>query len=754
MRKILSLLIVAFAVILNLYLYFPETKILADPNDNIFQYSLVYRTNWVWENYGCPFSLSCLPNLIDHNVTYWAEGYALPFYYSHLPQIAIVASHKLLIYPLTSLIAKAVSLYQYYNWTKYLLLALFPLPVFLALRIAGFAPLASAVVALFASHYSTDGLYGIDPPSFLWRGYGLTSQLYAMTFMPLSLAFAYKSMKTPKIINKNSLLAILFLVLTTAGHLGMGIISILFIFPFIFLDLHKRLLIDRAKKLLFIVFSLIFILSYWIVPILLYNNYHIISFWDPLWKFDSYGWYEVVKQFLSGQTFDWQRTPLITFLTLLGFFVLLLETKLFVFALSFAAMMLLYFGRTTWGGAIDLIPGLSDFHLHRFIVGIHIASLFLLAASFNWFLQVFENFVRTIKKRLPRLETEFPQIKYLSLALFLSFFAVIFYFSLQQTLKYNSLNSRWIGEANTAYRYDEKNFQQLISYLKTLPPARIYAGRPGNWGHDFRLGSSQIYMLLSVVGLDITQFLPETWSMMSENDQNFDERVLADYDLLNTRYIVSPKFNDFPKEAKLAKEFGPFKVYSVPTGGWFDVVSSPMFVETDKTNFINLVHLWHRSYPRTWKMHPLISVDKNPVIPDGMERRLKMVDEVTYRENGEEKNIFAGFPFVFPQATPSGKIISEKVEKQSYSATVEVPANCRNCLIMFKMSYHPNWRTYLDGTETEKFAVFPYYVAVPASPGRHTIEVVHRPHKLKIFLLFAEFPILAAFIIYFRKKPR
>jgi len=89
----------------------------------------------------------------------------------------------------------------------------------------------------------------------------------------------------------------------------------------------------------------------------------------------------------------------------------------------------------------------------------------------------------------------------------------------------------------------------MLSYLKNLPATRIYAGRPGNWGHDFRLGSSQIYMLLSVFGMDITQFLPETWSMMSENDQNFDERVLADYDLLNTRYIVSPKFNDFPKEA-------------------------------------------------------------------------------------------------------------------------------------------------------------------------------------------------------------
>src|SRR3989304_6251758 len=118
--KYISYLIVSFAIILNLYLYFPETKILADPNDNIFQFSLVNRTNWVWQNYGCPLSLSCLPNLVDHLVPNWAEGYPLPFYYSHIPQIAIVSSYNLLINPIINpLIANyqlPITLYEYYNW--------------------------------------------------------------------------------------------------------------------------------------------------------------------------------------------------------------------------------------------------------------------------------------------------------------------------------------------------------------------------------------------------------------------------------------------------------------------------------------------------------------------------------------------------------------------------------------------------------------------------------------------------------------
>src|SRR3989344_2640379 len=193
--KHLSYLILILTIGFNLYLYYPETKILADPNDNIFQYSLVARTDWVWKNYGCPFSLSCLPNLVDHNVTAWAEGYPLPFYYSHIPQIITVGSYHMFVKPLASLFQAELPLYQYYNFSKYLLLAFFPLPVFIALRLVGFAPFTAAIGAFFAAHFSTDGLYGIDPPSFLWRGYGLTSQLYAVFFAPLGIAFTFRALR-------------------------------------------------------------------------------------------------------------------------------------------------------------------------------------------------------------------------------------------------------------------------------------------------------------------------------------------------------------------------------------------------------------------------------------------------------------------------------------------------------------------------------------------------------------------------------
>lgn len=749
--KLLAYIILIGTILFHLWLNFPEMRILADPNDNIFQYSLVARTDWVWQNYGCPLSFSCLPNLTDHNVTAWAEGYPLPFYYSHVPQIVTVASYHLIITPITSLFNLQYSLYQYYNLTKYLLLCLFPLSVFIALRIVGFNPVLSSLGAFFAGNFSTDGLYGIDPPSFLWRGYGLTSQLYAMIFLPIGLAFTFKAITAVHKSLKLLIVSALFLALATAGHLGIGIIGLLSTVPFLFADLNIKNLWIRIKRLFVIGVIVIAILSYWIIPILLNDKYHIISFWDPIWKFNSYGWYEVIRQFFQGEIFDWQRLPVVTILSILGFFVLLGNARLFPFALAFAMWFLLYFGRTTWGGFIDLIPGMKDFHQHRFIVGVQMAAIFLIPAGINYTFNLIKNIVSYISKKSEQAKKLEIYQNIIFYVLALIFISTLGYFTVKQTVNYASLNNKWIDEANNAYVYDEKNWENLLTYLSSLPTGRLYAGRPGNWGKSFRLGSSEIYMLLGVNGFDVSQFLPETWSMMSENEQNFDERLPEDYDLLNIRYIVAPQNQGFPKEAQLSKKFGPFEVYITPTSGWFDVVSSPMFVSSDKTNFINLVHLWQRSYPRRWKMHPVISVEKKADVPKEMQKAIEMVDEVSYKEGSTPtKNIFADFPFVFPDATVSAKIKNEKVKRQTYSATVDVPQNCKNCSIMFKMSYHPDWQAKIDGKPAIKYAVFPYYLAVSATPGEHTVEFTYQPNKLKVILLFGEILILV--ILLLRKK--
>ena len=203
-EKIIAVGMLIFAIGFNLWLYRLEPSATIDPNDNAFQFALVDRTNQVWDfaSKKCSDNLLTYPicfssYLVDHWVPNWAEGYNLPFYYSHVPQILIVGSWRMMM-GLTSFMGQMsqMSLFQYYHFIIYLLLCFFPLSVFLALRVIKLPWLVAGIGAILASHLSTDGLYGLDPPSFLWRGYGLSSQLFGMVWMPMAIAYAWRFFAT------------------------------------------------------------------------------------------------------------------------------------------------------------------------------------------------------------------------------------------------------------------------------------------------------------------------------------------------------------------------------------------------------------------------------------------------------------------------------------------------------------------------------------------------------------------------------
>src|SRR3972149_4961448 len=190
LERLIGIGMLLFAVGFNLWTYRLEPTAKVDPNDNHFQFSLVDRTNQIFDfapkncSKKLSFVICHLSFLSDHWVPNWAEGYNLPYYYSHIPQILIVGSYRFLhsLFPIPFGLAQGgpYSLFAYYHVIIYLLLSFFPLSIFLALLITGLSPLAAGTGALLASHLSTDGLYGLDPASFLWRGYGLSSPLFAL----------------------------------------------------------------------------------------------------------------------------------------------------------------------------------------------------------------------------------------------------------------------------------------------------------------------------------------------------------------------------------------------------------------------------------------------------------------------------------------------------------------------------------------------------------------------------------------------
>ncbi len=704
-EKIIGIGMLVFAIGFNLWLYRLEPTATTDPNDNTFQFALVDRTNQMWDyanktcsGLGKPFCVLSL--LSDHWVPNWAEGYNLPYYYSHVPQIAIVASYHIFQVP--------ISLFAYYHWIIYLLLCLFPLSLFFALRITGLSWITAGIGALIASHLSTDGLYGLDPASFIWRGYGLSSQLFAMIWLPLALAFSYRGSVIP---------AIFFLAATTASHLGIGIIAFMSI---------SMLGFRHPKKLLFIYGGVLILLAYWILPILLHGNYHNNSFWDPVWKFNSYGIKETIIRLFNGDLFDFGRLPVLTGLVLVGLF------RLNNFSLLFIFWLVMYFGRTTWGPLIDLIPGMSDFHLSRFIVGLHVAGLFLIPMAFEWMNARF---------------------KYTLIVLLLAFVPVF-----QQTIRYGQYNDVLIKQANDNYAKQKDDAMLLLSTLQDLQktkPGRVFAGRGGAWGKAFRVAETPYYMYLSTYGIPTVLWLPQTWSPNSDTEQYFSEDQQKDYALYNIRYVATPLDQKPQPFWKLLKESPSWKLYEVEADGYITTGVRPAIVSTEKENFINVVRLWIQSDFHTQKLYPELTFDADYPKSTGLPN-FRMLDEVTYIVPDKSKhNLFTEPTLYMSDTKNTAKILSQSNDSDmSFKATIEVPEGCTECVVILRQTSHPSWKATVDGNPAQTMTVFPFYTAIKLeSTGTHEVAFSYQPSPFKIGLLSLTITtILASAIYFFRKR--
>lgn len=780
--KIIAVAMLIFAVGFNLWLYRMEPTAQVDPNDNTFQFALVYRTNQMWDfaDKKCSGNILTFPvchfsYLADHWVPNWNEGYNLPFYYSHIPQIVIVGSWRII-----HMFTNSIGLFQYYHFVIYLLLCLFPLSVFLALQVAGASWMTAGFGAILASQISTDGFYGLDPSSFLWRGYGLSSQLFAMVWLPLALAYAYRCFTKYTIQNikfeihanyfksilykkipSDFFFAILFLILTTAGHLGVGVMAFLSLVPLaaaapLMAFFHRQSvkeiikpLQNNAVTLCIIAAIAIGLLSYWILPAMSLDRFHNFSFWDPVWKFNSYGAKEVMTRLGNGALFDFGRLPIITGLVLIGLFA----ADYVPFTLLFFFFLLLYFGRTTWGNLLNVIPTMHEFHQSRFIVGVHAAGMFLAPIGLTWVWGKVTDWLSRIVLAPKK------YIKMITLILIVVFvFPAVF----GQTIRYATYNDTLIAAANGNYAKQSADANTLVSTLLNLQntaPGRVFAGRGGSWGRDFRIAETPMYMYLSNYALPTVLWLPETWSPNGDTEQYFREDHAEDYALYNIRYVATPA--NLPNVNiqpfwKLIKETSSWKLYGVGSSGYFTAGVRPAIVASDKYSFDNVIRLWIQSDDPKNGLYPQLSFDtKNYPVNVGLPN-FKMTDEVTFETpDGKTQNIFSSVPRYISPLSNTSILNNVKITDQTdetdmiFTARVSVPTNCTECMVILKQTYHPNWHITVDGQTVTPIITFPFFIGIPVLAGTHTIMAAYQPSTSKVFLLWIEFLVLLSLLVWF-----
>jgi len=124
------------------------------------------------------------------------------------PHLAVVGIHRLLF--------GLVDLFTLFNLVRWLLLVTFPLTVLWSLRRMGFSFAQSALAGAAASLLSTPFLYGFDYGSYIWRGFGMYTQLWAMHLAFIGLVAVH----TVIVRGRGHLLAIVALSMLVLSHLN------------------------------------------------------------------------------------------------------------------------------------------------------------------------------------------------------------------------------------------------------------------------------------------------------------------------------------------------------------------------------------------------------------------------------------------------------------------------------------------------------------------------------------------------------
>ncbi len=633
-------------------------------------------------------------------------------YYQHLPHVAVALVHVLTF--------EAIPVVTLVKWASYLLLSAFPLSIYWSLRRFGFSKLTAAmggiVSPLVASLDAADlvELYGgLDYDSYTTRGWGLFTQLWAMVLLPPALALGYRVLRD----GQGYFWATLLLASTFMSHLMFGYIAFITLGGLTFIQLsrldHPRsipaVMWVQWRRLMILVLLVAVVTSYFLIPFFLDRQYFNIRFFlEPVLR-DSLGYSAVLEGLFKGSLFDFERLPSITILVLAGFVLCVVrwrEERYLIPAAIFLLWLLLYFGRSTWGPLIDVLPMSRYIQMHRFIAGVHLGGILLaaiaLAAAWRWAIS------RT-------------QLWYLVpvLALTLLFLLPVYF----ERRSYLSDNAFVVEETREALAAEDGNLSGLFERLDQLPPGRIYAGQwgSGNWGEQYRVGFAHMFALLYTEGVDMVGATYHRYSLSSEVVQNFDETAWEQYNLFNVRYVVAPEKQKFPAFVKPLQKFGRHNLYEVETSGYFDLVGSDLVFEGDRTDFYPAASTWIASDLPVAKQHPAISLGGSslagPPLP------------------------LSEAPSLIPLGIPSGPssvgpsrgiVLSEDVGRDFFVAKVDV---ARESMLLLKTNYHPNWRVTVDGVTVDKVMLMPGFLGVQLTRGEHEVRFEYQPRRLRTVLL-------------------
>jgi|SRR5579883_684040 len=683
-EKIIALAILAAVLAVHAAVLAPELTISrVDLNDNGLHFGLIDGMAQAIERGDNPF---------DWWAPEWSMGYPVLRTYQPLAHAMVVAIYFALF--------KSVSLMTIFVWVRYLSVLLLPLTFFLTARLLTFSWLTSAAAAMLAPLISTEALYGLEYGSYLWAGSGLFTQAIASHFALMTIGFGFNAIRRAKSLAFTGvMLGLTFLAHFIYGYIAAITLCLLSLLPDRGTPRRGRIL--RTAWIGAVAFA---VSAFELLPLVTDGAIINHSRWEPVWKWESFGAGRVMKLLFTGELLDHNRVPIFTLLALAGAIVYFRQSRppvwpwmqfparTFVIA-SAVFWILVFFGRPFWGPALLLIGVSPDMQLHRVIGGAHIFLVLLAAIGLAaiW---------RALSTRVHA-------------AAAVAVTAILFYPMLRERNVYLTNNSNWGHRSLEAYNAARRSIDTATEIAKTRG-GRAYAGLPATWGGQFKIGDPQFYAYLSMAHVPALSFMYHSMSLTSETMTRLNEFSPVHFRLFDLRTVITPSDGRVPVAPFLTPlvTTGPLKVYAAPDSSAFDVVDVFYSVQVSKNNFYDVNDRWQQSNWAGNRQHLLLDLydDAPPNIA-----RLSADDPLPGS---------AAFPY-------PGVVVAERHDGDNHFVTIDA---ARSAYVLYKTTWHPNWRAAVDGSPVRTVMLSPGFIGVPVPAGRHNLQFRYQPETWKAVL--------------------
>ncbi len=683
-EKLLSLSLLFIALLLNGAGLFPELGITrVDLNDNVLHFPLIQGVVQAIEHGRNPF---------DWWAPEWSLGYPVLRTYQPLPHAMVALAYFGLF--------KSVSLMTVFVWVRYLSVALLPLTFFVTARLLSFSSLTAAAAAMLAPLISTPALYGVEYGSYLWAGSGLFTQAIACHFLLLTVGFAYQAVRRGRhLAITGGLLGLTFLAHFIYGYMAALTICLLAMIPRAETPLWIRLGRTAWMGAIALVLA-----AFQLVPMLLDGRMINHSRWEPVWKWDSFGAAAGLKYLFTGELLDHGRLPVLSLLALTGVVLWIRDLRGHRFkypARTFVVLaailwILLFLGRPFWGPVLTILGVSPDMQLHRVVGGAHVFLIFIAAIGLAGMWRIL---TRRAHVAIAGLVT-----------------VILFYPMVRERAQYLGNNAQWGRTSLAAYTANRSSINAAITISQNRG-GRAFAGLPLTWGGSFKIGDPPIYAYLSQAGVPAVSFMFHSMSLSSEIMTRFNDGRAGHYRLFNIHTVVAPQSVSLAPFLLPLEQAGPLRILAAPESTDFDVVDAFYAIRTTKENFYDVNDPWLQSSWVENRQHLLLDMDGRlpPQIP-----RLALGDPLP-----------APPPFPF-----AGTIIAAGKSADTYHAEIQA---ARSSYVLFKMTWHPNWKASVDGMPVQTVMLSPGFVGVPVTGGRHLVECRYQPERWKAILAIAGF---------------